>query len=113
MDVNGYGRVYFFTRNYGRWRSGTIIVTELLEGPLAEHTVRYMHLGSIHPDLEAGDIVERGQEIGLMGGTAVQSAGPHLHIDAEDSEETRIDLTPYFGLEGDETGEEDVEGPDC
>ena len=113
LEIPEYGRVYFFTRNYGRWRSGTIIITEMLEGPLAGHTVRYMHLGAIHPDLEVGDIVERGQEIGLMGGTAVQSAGPHLHIDAEDSEDTRIDLTPYFGLDGDETGEEEVEGPDC
>lgn len=113
MLVPEYGRVYFFTRNYGRWRSGTIIITELLEGPLAGHTVRYMHLGAIHPDLEVGMTVERGQEIGLMGGTAVQDAGPHLHIDAENEDDERIDLTPYFGLEGDETGDEEVEGPDC
>jgi len=99
MTVAGYGRVYFFTRNYGRWRSGTIIETELLDGPLAGHTVRYMHLGAIHPDLQEGDIVERGQEIGLLGGTAVMTDSPHLHIDASNRRGNRIDLSSYMGID--------------
>lgn len=111
LEIPGYGRVYFFTRNYGRWRSGTVIVTELLDGPLAGYQVRYMHLGAIHPDLRVGDEIERGQEIGLMGGTAVQDAPPHLHIDVEDLEGERVDLAPYIGLHGLEAAQE--VGEDC
>jgi hypothetical protein len=96
FEVEGYGRVYFFTRNYGSWRSGAVVVTELLDGPLTGHTVRYMHLGAVHPDLETGDVLDRGEEIGLMGGTSVQRAMPHLHIDCSDADENRVDLTPYL-----------------
>ena len=100
MVVPGYGRVYFFTRNYGRWRSGTIIETELLEGPLAGFTVRYMHLGAIHPELEEGDIVRRGQQIGLMGGTAILTDRPHVHFDIADRRGNRVDPSPYLGIDG-------------
>lgn len=110
MHLPEYGRVYFFTRSYGSWRSGTVIVTELLDGPLTGYTVRYMHLGAIHPDLEVGDVIEPGQEIGLMGGTAVQEVRPHLHIDAENPDGERIDLAPYLGLDGEEG---DQDGPHC
>ena len=99
MFVPGYGRVFFFTRNYGRWRSGTIIETELLEGPLAGFTVRYMHLGAIHPDLRVGDIVRPGQEIGLMGGTAILHDRPHVHFDVSDRRGNRVDPSPYLGLD--------------
>jgi len=96
--VPGYGRVWFFTENYGSWRTGVIVTTELLDGPLAGHRVRYMHLGAIHPELRVGDIVEAGQEVGLMGGTAVLESTPHVHIDAEDASGRRVNLEPYFGM---------------
>ena len=99
MKVKGYGRVHFFTRNYGSWRSGTIIVTTALEGPLKGHIIRYMHLAAVHPDLKAGSIVEAGQEIGLMGGTAVQESAPHVHIDIADPEGKRLDVKAMFGLD--------------
>lgn len=99
--VPGYGRVYFFTRDYGSWRSGTIIVTEALEGPMAGYRIRYMHLGGIHPGLQVGDEVEAGQELGLMGGTAIQSDSPHVHIDIEDLNAQRVDVAPLLGLPAD------------
>lgn len=101
MEVPGYGVVRFFTRTYGSWRSGAIIVMEGLEGPLKGHRVRYMHLGAIHPELHVGDIVEGGQEVGLMGGTAVQHDMPHVHIDIEDANSRRVDVAPLIGLPGD------------
>ena len=60
-----------------------------------------MHLGAIHPELRVGDVVEAGQEIGLMGGTAVMHDAPHVHIDIEDEDGDRIDVAPLLGLEGD------------
>jgi murein DD-endopeptidase MepM/ murein hydrolase activator NlpD len=99
--VPGYGRVYFFTRDYGSWRSGTIIVTEALEGPMAGYRFRYMHLGAIHPGLQVGDEVEAGQELGLMGGTAIQTDSPHVHIDIEDLDADRVDVAPLLGLPAD------------
>ena len=97
-DVPGYGNVWFFTDNYGSWRTGVIISTEVLEGPLAGHEVRYMHLAAPHPNLQVGDVVEAGQELGVMGGTAILQSTPHVHIDAEDPTGRRIDLAPYIGL---------------
>jgi murein DD-endopeptidase MepM/ murein hydrolase activator NlpD len=100
-DREPYGRVYYFTRTYGSWRSGNVIVTEMLEGPLAGDEVRYMHLGAVHPSVRAGAIVERGQEIGLLGGSAVMTDAPHLHIDAS-RRGTRLDLSEWVGLEPDD-----------
>lgn len=97
--IKGYGRVYFFTRTKGRWRSGTILVTKGMDGtPLADHKIRYMHLGAVHPGLKPGDVIEAGQEIGLMGGTGVQQSAPHVHIDIEDPDGRRIDVAPLIGL---------------
>ncbi len=101
LRISGYGRVHFFTRNYGNWHSGTILVTEGVGEPLANHTIRYMHLGAIHPDLRVGDSLEAGQEIGLMGGTAIMDDRPHVHIDIETSQEERLDVAPFLGLPGD------------
>ncbi len=101
FNVPGYGRVYFFTRDYGSWRSGTIIVTEALEGPMTGYRIRYMHLGAIHPGLQVGDEVEAGQELGLMGGTAIQTDSPHVHIDIEDLNGERVDVAPLLGLPAD------------
>ena len=101
QTVSGYGVVNFFTRTYGSWRTGTIIVMEAIEGPLNNHRIRYMHLGAVHPELRVGDIVEAGQEVGLMGGTAVQHDMPHMHIDIEDAQSRRVDVAPFIGLPGD------------
>ena len=98
MTLPEYGQVYFFTRNYGRWRSGTIISIELIDGPLKGHTVRYMHLGAVHPSMELDGIVERGQEIGVMGGTAVMQDLPHLHIDVTGPRARRVDPSPFIGI---------------
>jgi murein DD-endopeptidase MepM/ murein hydrolase activator NlpD len=97
-ELEGYGRVHFFTETYGSWRTGAIVVTLLLEGPLVGHRVRYMHLGAIRPDLAVGQVVEAGEEIGVLGGTAVQHSTPHVHVDVEDPDERRVDLAPYLGL---------------
>lgn len=120
-EIDGYGRVYFFTRNRGRWRAGTTVVTELLDGPLAGYTVRYMHLADVHPELRVGDIVDAGEEFALLGGTAVQESIPHLHLDALNPQGEPFDLTPYldFGgaavtVEGSgEDSEESSEIPGC
>lgn len=113
-DIPGYGRVYFFTSTRGSWRSGRIVVTRLLDGPLEGHIVRYMHLGGIHPDLHEGDILELGEEFAVMGGTGVQESIPHLHIDCEDEDEERVDLLPYLRLdeavwEGEEETDDQLE----
>ena len=97
-----YGRVAYFTRDYGAWRSGAIVVTEVIGTPLAGHRVRYMHLAAIHPMLDVGDEVEAGQEIGLMGGTAVQFDLPHVHIDIETPDGVRVDPAPWLGMEADD-----------
>lgn len=119
-DIPGYGRVYFFTSTRGSWRSGRIVVTRLLDGPLEGHIVRYMHLGGVHPELREGDILDMGEELAVMGGTGVQESIPHLHIDCENEDEERVDLLPYFRLdeavwEGEEVEDELEEGevPGC
>lgn len=99
--VPGYGDVHFFTRDYGSARAGVMIVTVGVGGPLDGHRIRYMHLGELHPGLEPGDIVEAGQELGLMGGTAILQSLPHVHIDIEDADGRRVDVAPFLGLEPD------------
>ena len=101
LEVPGYGPVYFFTRGHGRARTGVMIVTQAIGGPLHGHTIRYMHLGAIHPALSEGGVLEAGQELGLMGGTAVQESSPHVHIDIETPEGKRVDVAPFLGLEAD------------
>lgn len=98
MNVPGYGRVHLFSRNYGRWRSGNVIVTKVLDGPLKDYTIRYMHMGAIRPDLKVGAIVEAGEPIAIMGSTAVLDSTPHLHMDMENPKGERRDLAPYIGL---------------
>ena len=97
--VDGYGKVYFFTRDRGRWRSGDVVVTVGMGGPLDGHEARYMHLGAVRPGLKVGDIVEAGEELGLLGGTGVQESSPHLHLDVENPEGEKIDVAPLLGLE--------------
>lgn len=97
----GYGRVNYFTKTYGSWRTGTIIVMQAVDGPLAGHRIRYMHLGAVHPEILVGDFVEAGQEVGVMGGSAVQHDMPHVHIDIEDAQSRRVDVAPFLGLPAD------------
>ncbi|MFT7578452.1 MAG: murein DD-endopeptidase MepM/ murein hydrolase activator NlpD [Myxococcota bacterium] len=96
--VDGYGRVYFFTKTKGRWRSGTVVVTKVVDGTLTDHRVRYMHLGAVHPNLKVGDTLDAGQELGVMGGTGVQESAPHVHIDIQDPAGRRVDVAPLIGL---------------
>ncbi len=96
--VPGYGRVVYFTKNYGSWRSGTVICTKVLDGPLKGHDVRYMHLGAVHPTLKRGTIVEAGEELGLMGGTAILDSAPHVHVDMTDPNGERVDIARLLGL---------------
>lgn len=97
--IPGYGKVYFFTKNHGKWRSGTVIATVGMEKPFKGYKIRYLHLGAVRPDLKVGDIVEAGEEIGVMGGTAVQTSGPHVHIDVRNTKGTAIDVAPLLGLQ--------------
>lgn len=96
-----YGTVYYHTRDYGSWHAGVTIIFEALDSAIAGHRVRYMHLAAVHPELRVGDEVEAGQEVGLMGGTAILRDLPHLHIDIEDAEGRRVDVAPLLGLEAD------------
>ncbi|MCB9734836.1 MAG: peptidoglycan DD-metalloendopeptidase family protein [Deltaproteobacteria bacterium] len=96
--IEGYGKVYFFTKNKGRWRSGTVVITEGLGGPLGGHEIRYMHLAAVKPGLKVGDVLEMGDELGLLGGTGVQQSAPHLHLDIQDPDGQRVDVAPLLGL---------------
>lgn len=98
QDIEPYGRVYFFTKRKGRWRSGNLIVPRALDGPLAGHIIRYLHIAAPHPSLAVGSTVERGQEIALMGGTGVQESAPHLHLDIQAPDGRRLDVAPLLGL---------------
>ena len=96
--VPGYGEVFFFSALRGRWRTGNIIALQALDGPLAGGTIRYMHLGAVRPDLHVGSIVRAGDELGLLGGTGVQSAAPHVHIDVVDARGVPVDVAALIGL---------------
>ena len=99
MVVPGYGRVRFFTHDYGRWRSGVVISTVILEGRYKGYRARYMHLAAAHPAVQVGDVVEAGQEIALMGCTAILNDLPHVHFDIWNPANTRrVDPSPILGL---------------
>ena len=107
--VPGYGQVNFFTEDYGTARTGTIVVTEVVGGPLDGHTIRYMHVGAVRPDLEVGDVLQPGEELGLMGGTAILDDSPHLHLDIADENGERVNPEPWLGLhDGQSLSEADV-----
>jgi len=95
-EIPGYGRVYFFTRTKGSSRMGSFVSTVALDTDLEGHTIRYLHLAAVHPDVKVGDIVEAGQEIGLLGGTAVQRSWPHLHLDISNPAGRRVDPRPWI-----------------
>ncbi len=96
--VPGYGLVYPFSLNYGRWRSGNVIVTKVLDGPLKDYTIRYMHMGAIRPDLKVGSIVEAGEHIAVMGATSIIDSPPHVHLDMETPSGARANMSPYLGI---------------
>ncbi len=96
-DVPGYGKVWFFTRDYGRHRSGGVISIRVNDGPLAGHDVHYLHLAAARRDLKVGDEVAAGDELGLLGGTAVLDAPPHLHLSIE-LEGRSVDVGNTFGI---------------
>ena len=105
MLVPGYGRVRFFTHDYGRWRSGVVISTRILEGRYKGYKARYMHLGAVHPGLRVGSVVDAGQEIGLMGCTAILNDLPHLHFDIwTPGDRRRVDPSPILGLSSGRVG---------
>jgi murein DD-endopeptidase MepM/ murein hydrolase activator NlpD len=60
-------------------RSGRYVRIEHADGSLTS----YMHLNTIERDLEVGDRVDGGQQIGTLGATAVRSAAPHCHFALE------------------------------
>lgn len=97
-ELPGYGRVWFFTKDYGRHRSGGTISLQFLDGPLEGDEAHYLHLAAARPDLEVGDIVEAGEEIGLLGGTAVLDAPPHLHLSIEQRGGRALDVGNLFGI---------------
>jgi len=97
-DVPGYGKVWFFTKDYGRHRSGGTIALKLLDGPLVGHEVHYLHVAAARRGLAVGDEVEAGDELGLLGGTAVLDAPPHLHLSIETPEGRSLDVGPIFGI---------------
>jgi murein DD-endopeptidase MepM/ murein hydrolase activator NlpD len=98
QSLPDYGVVHYFTRTRGSWRTGNLVIARGLEPPLKDHVIRYMHLGAVHPDVRKGRILKRGQELGVMGGTAVMESLPHLHLDVTRPDGTRVDLMHLFGL---------------
>lgn len=101
FELGGYGPVHFFTRARGWYRTGNMVVTVGVDEPgarLANHRIRYMHLGAARPDLKVGDVLAPGEELGVLGGTAVQDAAPHVHIDIRDPDGESVDVAPLIGL---------------
>jgi murein DD-endopeptidase MepM/ murein hydrolase activator NlpD len=109
-EIPGYGKVNFFTRGRGWSKMGVMIEIKTVGGALDGYQIRYMHLGAVHPSLKAGDMVEVGQEIGLMGGTAVQESMPHVHIDMDTATGRRVDVAPHLGLPRDRRGPKRCKG---
>jgi murein DD-endopeptidase MepM/ murein hydrolase activator NlpD len=105
-EVPGYGTVHFFTMSRGWSKMGVFleVVTEAPGSPLDGYRIRYMHMATLHPSLKVGDVIEPGQEVGLMGGTAVQSSLPHLHLDIDTPTGRRVDAAPFLGLPNDRRG---------
>jgi hypothetical protein len=100
LTLPEYGRVWFFTRTAGRWRTGNLVETRVEGGPLDGHVARYMHLAAVHPALAVGAVVTAGQELGLMGGTGVQRSAPHVHIDVRAPDGRLLDVEALLGRPG-------------
>ena len=98
MEIPEYGKVRFFTRDLGSARTGVMLVTRGEGGGLKNHVIRYMHLGAIHPKLKIGSILKPGDEIGVMGSTAILESVPHVHIDITDPRSKRVDVAELLGF---------------
>lgn len=98
IDVPGYGTVYPMTARPGSAKTGVFLVTKALHPEIEGFKVRYMHLAAVRPDLKRGDILEAGEEVGIMGSTAVQVSAPHVHIDMENEKHVRVDVSQFIGL---------------
>lgn len=99
QEVPGYGKVRFFTTDLGSARTGVMIVTRGMGGGLKDHVIRYMHLGAIHPKLKVGSILKPGDEIGVMGSTAILESVPHVHIDITDPRSKRVNVAKLLGFD--------------
>ncbi|PKN58210.1 MAG: hypothetical protein CVU56_07180 [Deltaproteobacteria bacterium HGW-Deltaproteobacteria-14] len=97
-ELPDYGRVWFFTSDYGRSRTGVFITTRVLDGRLEGHTITYMHLAAVYPGIAVGDVVEAGQEIGALGGTAVLESAPHVHVSIHNRRDRALDVGPILGI---------------
>lgn len=97
-ELPEYGHVSFFTADYGRSRTGVFITTRVLDGRLEGQTITYMHLAAVHPGIAVGDVVEAGQEVGAMGGTAVLESAPHVHVSIHNRRDRAVDVGPILGI---------------
>lgn len=97
-EIASYGKVWFFSADYGAHRSGGFITLKMLEGPYEGGTVRYLHIAAVRPDLKVGDIVEAGDEVALLGGTAVMDAPPHVHVQMETKDGHDLDVGKVLGI---------------
>ncbi|MFO0744248.1 MAG: hypothetical protein U1F43_01050 [Myxococcota bacterium] len=98
FTLAGYGEVHFFTRAKGYWKTGNMVVTVGVGGPLDGFEIRYLHLGAARPDLVVGAELAPGEEVGVLGGTSVQDSAPHVHIDIRDPDGEAVDVAPLIGL---------------
>ena len=98
-DVPGYGRVNYFTLDHGSARTGVVVVMKALEDGLENHTIRYMHLAKLHPSVQVGSVLKPGDEIGLMGSTAILTSVPHVHIDVTAPNGERLNVGRLLGLD--------------
>jgi hypothetical protein len=97
-QIPGYGLVRFHTLDHGSAHTGTMITTVGTAGPLEGHRIRYMHLADPLPSLRVGSLLAPGDELGLMGGTAIMESLPHVHIDIESPAGDRVDVASFVGL---------------
>ncbi|MBV8350100.1 MAG: M23 family metallopeptidase [Mycolicibacterium sp.] len=82
--------------------SGTVVFADVI--PSGAETIEIVHPGGYHTLylhesqilVKAGDHVQKGQVIGLVGSTG-NSTGPHVHFSVEDPSGKAIDPTPFIG----------------
>lgn len=81
--------------------SGGTVITSGWGGPYGNQIViqhgpklytHYAHLSARH--VRAGDQVEPGEVIGLVGSTGTKSSGPHLHFEVRTGPEYGSDINP-------------------
>lgn len=75
---------------------GNAVYIELPDGKVTF----YAHLDSIDSNLQVGDTVKTGQQIGVVGSTGT-STGRHLHFGMHDENGNRLDPLAYYDFDGD------------